>query len=164
MEIAMTSIVTARLSLPAVAAILSLFTFSQAATAQEQLAPAVMYPGMAGRGQMTCEMDQYVDGELAFLKTELKITEAQTQQWNVFAQAFSADREKRASLRRDAMEQTKEVRSVSLLDTISMAEEQLAQRLDSLRAMKAALQPLYASLGKEQRKTADRIMRGGQVF
>jgi LTXXQ motif family protein len=75
-----------------------------------------MYPGITGQGQMTCGMDQYVDGELAFLKTELKITEAQTPQWNVFAQAFSADRGKRASLCRDAMEQAKEVRSASLLD------------------------------------------------
>jgi hypothetical protein len=45
-----------------------------------------------------------------------------------------------------------------------MAEDQLSQRLDSLRTMKAALQPLYASLGKEQKKTADQIMRGGQIF
>jgi LTXXQ motif family protein len=148
MEITMTSIVTAPLSLPTVAAILSLFTFSGAA-AQEQIAPATMYPGVAGQRQMTCGMDEYVDGELAFLRTELKITEAQTPQWNVFAQAFSADREKRATLCRDAMDRAKEMRSASLLDTISMAEAQLAQHLDSLRSMKAALQPLYASLSKE---------------
>jgi LTXXQ motif family protein len=84
-----------------------------------------------------------------------KITEAQTPQWSVFAQAFSADREKRATLCRDAMDRAKEMRSASLLDTISMTEAQLAQRLDSLRSMKAALQPLYASLSKEQKKTIE---------
>ncbi len=155
----MTSIVTARLSLPGVAALLGLLTFSGAAAAQEQ-----NNPGMDGQGQMRCGMDEYVDGELAFLKTELKITEAQTPQWNVFAQAFSTDKEKRASLCRDAMEQAKEKKSANLLDTISMAEEQLSQRLDSVRSLKASLQPLYASLDKEQKKTADQIMKGGKIF
>lgn len=160
----MTSFLMARLPLPAVATILGLLTIPPAAVAQGYNDPPAMSPGMAGQGQMRCGMDEYVDGELAFLKTELKITEAQTPQWNVFAQAFSAGREKRASLCRDAMEQAKERKSASLLDTISMAEEQLTQRLDSLRSMKAALQPLYASLDKEQKKTADQIMRGGQIF
>jgi hypothetical protein len=163
MEITMTSIMTPRHSL-AISASLILLAFSGAAIAQDKNTVPAMYPGMAGRGQMTCQMDEYVDGELAFLKTELKITEAQMPQWNVFAQAFSADREKRASLCRDAMEQAKEMKSASLLDTVSMAEDQLAQRLDSLRVIKAALKPLYASLDKEQKKTADQIMRGGQIF
>ena len=158
----MTSIVTARL--PRFAAILSLLTISGVAIAQGYNDPPAMSPGMAGQGPMTCQMDQYVDGQLAFLKTELKITEAQTPQWNVFAQAFSADREKRADLCRQAREQAKDLRTASLLDVITVAEDQLSQRLDSLRMMKAALQPLYASLGKEQKKTADQIMRGGQIF
>ena len=158
----MTSIVTARL--PRFAAILSLLTISGAAIAQGYNDPPAMSPGMAGQRPMTCQMDQYVDGDLAFLKTELKITEAQTPQWNVFAQAFSADREKRANLCRQAKEQAKDLRTASLLDVITVAEDQLSRRLDSLRTMKAALQPLYASLGKEQKKTADQIMRGGQIF
>jgi hypothetical protein len=164
MEIIMTSIVTARL--PRFAAILSLLTISGAAIAQGYNDPPATNPGMAaGQGPVACgAMDQYVDGQLAFLKTELKITDAQLPQWNVFAQAFSADREKRADLCRQAREQAKDLRTASLLDVITVAEDQLSQRLDSLRIMKAALQPLYASLGKEQKKTADQIMRGGQIF
>jgi hypothetical protein len=163
MEIIMTSIVRARL--PRFAAILSLLAISGAAIAQGYNDPPAMNPGTAGQGQVACgAMDQYVDGQLAFLKTELKITDAQLPQWNVFAQAFSADREKRADLCRQAREQAKDLRTASLLDVITVAEDQLSQRLDSLRTMKAALQPLYASLGKEQKKTADQIMRGGQIF
>jgi hypothetical protein len=121
--------------------------------------------GMQQRGAAMCDqLDQHIDGDLAFLKTELKISEAQTPQWNIFAQAFREDREKRADLCRQSMEQSKEMRSAGLLDSLKMAEDQLAQRLDSLRAMKAALQPLYSSLSKDQKKTADQIMRGGQIF
>ncbi|HUB64475.1 MAG TPA: Spy/CpxP family protein refolding chaperone [Methylocella sp.] len=109
-------------------------------------------------------MDEHIDGDLAYLKTVLKITEAQTPQWNVFADAFRADREKRADLCKDAREQVRAMRSASLLDAMTMVEDQLAERLDSLRAMKAALQPLYTSLSKEQKKTADDVMRGGQNF
>jgi LTXXQ motif family protein len=163
MEIAMSSIVRARLSLPAVAAILSLFAGSGAANAQGRDAPAA-YPGMNQRGAMTCRMDEYVDGDLAFLKTELKITEAQMPQWNAFAQAFRSERQKTASLCKQAMEQAKEMRSASLPDTLKMAEDQLSGRLDSLREMKAAVDPLYSSLSNEQKKTADQIMRGGQMF
>jgi LTXXQ motif family protein len=152
-----------RLTLPAIAAIATLFTGAATSIVRGQDFPAA-YPGMNERGAMACRMNEYVDGDLAFLKTELKVTEAQTPQWNIFAQAFRADREKRASLCKDAMEQAKEMKAASLPDAIAMAEDQLSQRLDSLRAMKAAIQPLYASFSKEQKKTADQIMRGGQIF
>src|SRR5262249_5213354 len=119
--------------------------FSEAAAAQEQLAPATMYPGMAGGGRKTCGMGGNIEGGIRFLQTELK-------------------REKRERLWREARDRAKEMRSANLLDTITMAEEQLSQRLESLRAMKAALQPLYTNLDKEQKKIADQIMKGGQVF
>jgi LTXXQ motif family protein len=160
----MNTIVRPRLSLPAVAALLlSLFAGAGSASAQGRDAPAA-YPGMNQRGAMTCRMDEYVDGDLAFLKTELKISEAQMPQWNAFAEAFRSERQKTASLCREAMDQAKEMRSASLPDTLKKAEDQLSGRLDSLRTMEAALGPLYASLSKDQKKTADQIMRGGQMF
>src|SRR5919197_1110680 len=110
MEIIMSSIVPARASLLSVAAMVSLVAGSAVAVAQEQGTeqPGMMGRGMTQRGAMMCQMDQHIDGDLAFLKAELKISEAQTQQWNVFAKAFRADREKRARACREAMEQAKE--------------------------------------------------------
>jgi hypothetical protein len=135
-----------------------------AAIAQEQDVPEAMFPGMPGGQAMMCQMDEHIDGDLAYLKAELKITEAQAAQWNIFAQAFRAEREKRARHCKEALEHAREMRSASLLDTVKMAEDQLALRLDSLRAMKVAIQPLYESLSKEQKKTADQVMKGGQIF
>jgi hypothetical protein len=160
----MRSIVTARLWTPAVATIVSVIVGFGTAVALAQDMPGAMYPGMMGRGATTCRMDQYVDGQLAYLKTVLKITETQTPQWNVFADAFRADREKSALLCKEAMEQARAVKSASLLDSLTLVEDQLAERLDSLRALKAAMQPLYASLSKDQKKTADEVMKGGQNF
>lgn len=138
--------------------------------AQEENMPGAMDQGMTSRGMMERQammcrrMDEHIDGDLAYLKTVLKITDAQTQQWNTFAQAFRAERERKARLCKEALDQARETKSAGLIDTMNMAENQLAQRLDSLRAMKAAVQPLYASLDKDQKKTADQIMRGGQIF
>ena len=41
-----------------------------------------------------------------------------------------------------------------------MMEDQLAERLKSLRTIGASIQPLYSTLSKEQKKTADEIMKG----
>jgi hypothetical protein len=75
------------------------------ATAQAQVAPptqntpqgGMMGPGsgtpmMGGPARMGVMgwmgMADHVDGRLAFLKAELKITEAQTSQWNAFSDAL----------------------------------------------------------------------------
>ena len=156
-----------RTPLLAVAAAAGFLAGSGAASAQQQdqqNAAGTVGPGIAGQARAPCQMDQFIDGDLAFLKAELRITDDQAQEWNRFAQAFTVDMKKRASLCREARDRAKEMQSANLLDTVSMAEQQLTQRLESLRAMKAALQPLYASLGKDQKRMADRIMRGGQIF
>ncbi len=45
---------------------------------------------MMGPGMMMCRMGEHVEGRLAYLKAELKITDAQTPQWNAFADAYRA--------------------------------------------------------------------------
>jgi hypothetical protein len=168
MEIAMIPFLTSLLTMPAAVVIVGLIAGSSAATAQGQDAPEAMSAGMNAamlqHGARMCQMDEHIDGDLAFLKAELKISEAQAPQWNLFAHAFRAEREKRARLCREALQQAHEVRSASLPEAIKLAEDQLAARLDSLRAMRVAVQPLYDSLSKDQKKSADQIMRGGQIF
>ena len=108
----MSSMVKGRLWAPAAATIMSVIAgFGTATTSRAQDMPGAINPGMLGRGAMMCRMDEHIDGDLAYLKTVLKITEAQTPQWNVFADAFRADREKRADLCKDAREQVRAMRS-----------------------------------------------------
>ena len=68
----------------AIAALVSVAGGVGAAIAQEQNMPGPMDPATGGRGMM-CRADEHIDGQLAYLKTELKITSEQTPQWNVFA-------------------------------------------------------------------------------
>jgi LTXXQ motif family protein len=136
-----------------------------AAITQEQNMPGPMDPATGGRGMM-CRADEHIDGQLAYLKTELKITSEQTPQWNVFADAFRADKEKNARLCKSTEnEQSRAMMmSASLPDSLEMTAVRLAARLDSLRAMAVAVRPLYAMLSPAQKKTADEIMKGAPGF
>jgi len=162
----MISIGMARIWMPAMATIVSVAGGFGAAVTQEQNMPGSMDPGRNGQGTMMCRMDEHIDGQLAYLETELKITEAQTPQWNVFANTFRADKEKNARLCKSTEnEQARsKMMSASLPDSLGMMAARLTAQLESLRAMEAAIQPLYAILSKEQKKTADEIMKGASGF
>jgi LTXXQ motif family protein len=150
----------------AVAAMVSVAGGFGAAVAQQQNMPGAMDRGMSGQEMTLCRMDEHIDGQLAYLKTELKITEAQTPQWNVFANTFRADKEKNARLcRATANEESRsKMVSASLPESLGMMAARLTVRLESLRAMEAAIRPLYSILSREQKKTADEIMKGASNF
>jgi LTXXQ motif family protein len=165
-EIIMRSAVKAWKWISAIATFVSVGGGLGAAVAQEQDMPGATGRGMSGRGMASCRMDEHIDGQLAYLKTELRITDAQTPQWNVFANTFRADKEKDARLCKstDNEESRSKMMSASLPDSLEMMAVRLTVRLESLRAMEAAIRPLYSILSKEQKKTADEIMKGASNF
>ncbi|WP_374545660.1 Spy/CpxP family protein refolding chaperone, partial [Rhodoblastus sp.] len=59
-----------------------------------------------------------------------------------------------------AQEQARTLASANLLDSMRLMETRLTEQLDSLRAMEAAVRPLYGMLTKEQKKKADDILKG----
>jgi hypothetical protein len=118
------------------------------------------HEGMMGPGMMMCHMGGHVEGRLAYLKTELKITEAQMPQWNAFADAFRASGQKMAQHCAMMKEHGGAMMSADLPERLNMMEQHMTMHLDSLRAIKAAVQPLYAVLSDEQKKTANEIMKG----
>lgn len=86
------TIMMGRMRTVALAAVLVVAGGSGAAVAQQQGMPEMMHEGgMPMRhegmdpGMMMCRMGEHVEGRLAYLKAELKITEAQMPQWNAFA-------------------------------------------------------------------------------
>lgn len=120
----------------------------------------MMGQGMMGRGMMMCRMGEHVEGRLAFLKTELKITDAQTPQWNAFADALRKNARSMTEHCAMMKEHGGSMMPASLPERLNMMERHMTTHLDSLRAMKAAVQPLYSALSDEQKKTADQIMKG----
>jgi LTXXQ motif family protein len=165
-------IMMGRMRMVAVAAVLVVASGIGAADAQQGM-PGMMpgggmpmghegmgHEGMMGPGMMMCRMAEHVEGRLAYLKTELKITEAQMPQWNAFADAFRATGQKMAQHCAMAKEHGGAMMSADLPERLNMMEQHMTLHLDSLRAIKAAVQPLYSVLSDEQKKTVNEIMKG----
>lgn len=131
-----------------------------------------MGPGMMGNGTMgpwmmggsgsaeaMCSaMASHIDGRLAYIKAELKVTDAQDSLWNAYAVA-ARDNTKNMIARCTTM-MGKRDSQVSLPDRLDQNEQLVAAQLDAVRAMDKALKPLYAALSDGQKKTADQLFWG----
>ena len=120
-----------------------------------------MGPGGPGRmaGQPGADgmpgMFRHTEGILAFYKAELRITEAQTPQWNIFADAARAGAKgMREALQRAATQPATATAAERLERRVAL----LSSFLDATKAAAAAVKPLYAALTQEQRKLADEFM------
>jgi hypothetical protein len=102
-------------------------------------------------------MAKHIEGHLAFLKTELKITDAQLPLWNVFAQAMRDNATAMQAMPHAMMGISK---AATLPDKLAERETMLTAHIEAVRKLKAAADPLSAALNADQRKTADEIMLG----
>jgi len=102
-------------------------------------------------------MTRRVEGRLAFLKTELKITDAQLPLWNAVADAIRANAKSMGDIAGGMMGGSQ---TATLPDKLAMREKMMAAHLEALQKFKAAVDPLYAALSEEQKKTADELLIG----
>lgn len=125
-----------------------------------------------------------IDGRVAFLKAELKITPAQESKWQEFekvlrqqaAERRTAGEKMRAEMqaKRAAFQQQVEEakakgqpiprptrESVSAIERMERQQKFMKARLESQEKMLDAFKPLYASLSDEQKKTADELFARG---
>jgi len=114
---------------------------------------------MMGRDGMSMmgDMARHVEGRLAFLKTELKITDAQLPLWNAVADAMRANAKNMGDMAGGMMGGSQ---TATLPDKLAMREKMMTTHLEALRKFKAAVDPLYAALSDEQKKTADELLIG----
>ena len=113
---------------------------------------------MMGMMQMTGSMADHVEGRIAFLKTELKITDAQQPLWNAVGDAMRASAKDMAAMM--PMMQSMIQPSGTLPEKLAGREKVMTAHLAALRKLKSAIDPLYAALSDEQKKTADQLMVG----
>ena len=109
---------------------------------------------MMGQNGMAM-MAKHIEGRLAFLKTELKITDAQLPLWNAFAQAMRDNAAAMQAMPHAMMGMSK---AATLPDKLAERETMLTAHIEAVRKLKAAADPLYAALNVDQKKTADEIM------
>jgi hypothetical protein len=102
-------------------------------------------------------MAGHIEGRIAFLKIELKITDAQQPLWNAVADAMRAN----AKGMPDARNGMAMMGSAATLpDKLAMHEKMIAGHLGALRKLRTAVEPLYVTLNADQKKTADELMIG----
>ena len=101
------------------------------------------------------EMLDHVEGRIAFLRAELKITDAQTSAWSGFADALRARAKMLGELRSTMMGNTG---SETLLDRLTAQEKWLSARLDATRSLRTTLGNLVATFSDEQKTAADELL------
>jgi len=124
-----------------------------------------------------------VEARLAYIRTALKITDAQQPQWQGFENVLRKHArvmDVRMTKRRAAMDERMKQRqaggqqqdaqrpqrpNVSAIDRLERTQQRMAERSTRLNEVIAAAKPLYASLSPEQKQVADDLLarqgRGG---
>lgn len=136
-------------------------------------------PGGAGMMGMTCPMmGGHVEGSLAFIKTELKITDAQGSAWNNFADAYRAFAASKPAMMmqgggmmsggmtggesggmaqgNSAMPQGRS--AMSYPDRMKAHMQMMEEHVEAGKKFAPAAEALYASLTAEQKKAADDLL------
>ncbi len=135
--------------------------------------PGEMDEGMMGGGMMgggrgpghVCHIvgsGHHMAGTLAFLKTELKITAAQSSAWERFADAFSSMGPSRGAAMmhgKGGMGGRKGMEKQSALpERMDRHERMMEERLGGMKKMHGVIRELYGKLGDEQKRMADELI------
>lgn len=134
--------------------------------------PWGMGPGMMGfggpgfgmmhghrHGSMCAAMNSDVEGRLAYLKAELKITAQQETLWSAVASAERDNAKAMTDHCKTAFE-TRNQAALSLPERLDRHEQMMAAGLEAARNLNRALKPLYATFSDSQKETADELFWG----
>ena len=112
--------------------------------------------GMTGMAMMATAMTEHVEGRLAFLKTELKITDQQLPLWNNFAHAVRDNAKAMKDMMQGGMMGTSQ--TATFPQRLASREKMMSAHIEALRKLQSAVDPLYAAFNDAQKKAADQLM------
>ncbi len=144
-------------------------TIMLAMAAAGSVAQAQKHDGKKGAGKMCqgmmCMMGGAMKGpehmaamraaRIAYLKTALGITEAQTGVWNAYVEALKANQTKMQGMMKGKKDAKK---NATAIQKMNARIERTKARLQNLEAMKPATEALYNALDDEQKKKADAVL------
>jgi hypothetical protein len=110
-------------------------------------------------GKWMCDKTRHLDGRLAFLKAELKITSEQEQVWNDYASAVRANADSLKERCKEIKEIKEEDKRPPLPERLDLRTKMMEARLEALRTKAKSLKPLYDALSDEQKATVDELIR-----
>jgi hypothetical protein len=113
--------------------------------------------GMTGSCPMMGGMSAYADGRVAFLKTELAITEAQEPVWATYANALKKHLNRMLEVQQIVMQVLEAKAPVERMRSYIKAME---NRVASLKDLEPALATLYSALSPDQQKKSNEILTG----
>jgi len=102
-------------------------------------------------------MSRHVEGRIAFLKAELKITDAQAAQFNKVADVMRANA-KDADAAVKAMRGDRD-QPENAVERLEMRSKLTAMRAEHEQRFLAAFKPLYDSLTPDQKQAADEMLK-----
>lgn len=118
--------------------------------------PGMMWgggPGWFGNAQTA---ESFADGQLAFLKAELRITEQQMPLWDKFADAVRSSTKVMFEHRGKMFDRN--WANETLPQRLELREQFMADGLAALRRTTDTLKPLYAALDQNQKEIADQLL------
>jgi LTXXQ motif family protein len=132
-------------------------------TVRQALAQATTAPQ---QGQQTehsrFDPTRHIEGRIAFLKAELKITDAQTSQFEKVAQAMRDNAKERAqAFQQFRADRDKPKTAVERLEMRSRFDQMRSQEAERFLA---AFRPLYQNLSDDQKKAADELLARPRHF
>ncbi len=139
-----------------------------AATASMALAQPAPGPGAAAQQRRAdnrafSRPSERVEARLAYIKTALKITDAQQTQWNGFADAMrknAKDMDQRMQAHRQQGDRRGGQRP-NAIERLERLQSFHADAVTRLNDLIAAEKPLYAALSPEQKRVADVVLTPG---
>ncbi len=102
-----------------------------------------------------------VEARLAYIKTALKIADAQQPQWNAYADLVrknAQDMEQRFKSRRSGKAERPQRERANAIERLERAQSFHAEAIAQLNDLLAVEKPLYAVLSPEQQKVADVVL------
>jgi len=99
------------------------------------------------------ERPDRIEGRIAFLRAELKITDPQTAQWNALTAVMRANNQ----AMRATMQRVRDTsgKTITAVERFELREQAASASLDGVRKFLAALRPLYDTMSADQKKLAD---------
>ncbi|HYK81018.1 MAG TPA: Spy/CpxP family protein refolding chaperone [Micropepsaceae bacterium] len=116
---------------------------------------------MNGSGLSIMDATDHIEGRIAYLRAELKITDDQSATWNTLAQALRANAGELVKLRTEATSANRKTARTSV-ERLEFEERALATRSKGLHAIAISYSPLYRALSEAQKKLADDLIAPAQ--
>jgi hypothetical protein len=121
--------------------------------------------GMMGQGMMggrqvrmggrQVRMGAMIEGRLAYLKDELKLSDTQSEAWNGYAEAVKGRVKVMQDMRESMMDAMQQGSAAERMDVRISGMEAM---LETMKAVKPATATLYSVLTAEQKKIADQLI------